>query len=91
MTQEKLACPICMEDTKAFTLKYGGKNSWFDCHRMFLDMDNTYRYSKYGFINNTIESEEASVRLTGQQIWDRIRRLPKIIEVGKSVRLPGYG
>ena len=42
MTQGKLACPICMEDTKAFTLKYGGKNSWFDCHRRFLDSDHPY-------------------------------------------------
>ena len=42
MKQGKLACPICMEDTKTFTLKYDRKNSWFDCHRRFLDMDQTY-------------------------------------------------
>ena len=35
MTQGKLACLICIEDTKAFTLKYGGKNYWFDYHRRF--------------------------------------------------------
>ena len=54
-----------MEDTKALTLKYGGKNSWFDCHRRFLDIDHTYRQSRYGFRNNTIESEEALVKLIG--------------------------
>ena len=72
MMQGKLACPICMEDTKAFTLKYGRKNSWFDHHRRFLDMDHSYKHSRYRFRKNTIESEEAPVRLTGQQIWDRV-------------------
>ena len=90
MTQGQLVCPVCMEDTKAFALKYSGKNSWFECHRRFLDMDHTYRCNRYGFRKNTIESEKAPVRLTGQQIWDRVRRLPKITEVGKSVRLFGY-
>ena len=68
MTRGKLTCLICMEDTKAFTLKYGGKNSWFDYHRRFLYMDHTYRRSRYEFRKNTIESEEAPIRLTDQQI-----------------------
>ena len=46
MMRGKLLCPICMEDTKAFTLKYGGKNSWFDCYRRFLNMDHSYRHSR---------------------------------------------
>ncbi|XP_052198317.1 uncharacterized protein LOC127805607 [Diospyros lotus] len=33
MTSGRLACPYCMENTKAFNLKYGGKTSYFDCHR----------------------------------------------------------
>ena len=54
-------------------------------------MDHTYRRSnRYGIRKNSIKSEKAPVRLTSQQIWDRVRRLPKIIEVGKSVRLPGF-
>ena len=57
-----------MDDTKAFTLKYGRKNFWFDYHRRFLDMDHTYRCNKYGFRKNTIESEEGPARLTNQQI-----------------------
>ena len=31
MTRGKLVCSIYMEDTKAFTLKYGRMNSWYDC------------------------------------------------------------
>jgi len=34
-TKGKLACPHCMEDTKAFTLRHGGKASWFDCRDSF--------------------------------------------------------
>jgi len=32
MTAGKLACPYCMENSKAFTLKHGQKTSFFDCH-----------------------------------------------------------
>ena len=52
-------------------------------------MDHTYRHSRYQFRKNTIESEDAL--LIGQQIWDRVKQLPKIIEVGKNIRLPSYG
>ena len=69
----ELACPICMEDTKVFTLKYDRKNSWFDYHIRFLDIDHTYRHNRYGFRKNTIESEEAPIRLTSSQIWNRVR------------------
>ena len=79
-----------MEDTKAFTLKYGRKNSRFDYYRRFLDMDHTYRCSRYGFRKNIIKSEEVPIRLIGQQIWDRVRRLLEIIEVRKFIRYPGY-
>ena len=53
-------------------------------------MDHTYRHNRYGFRKNTIESEKAPVKLTNQQIWDTIRRLPKITEVGKSIRLSRF-
>ena len=53
-------------------------------------MDHTYRHSRYGFRMNTIESEEAPVRLTGQQIQDRVKRHLNITEVEKSIRLLGY-
>ena len=53
-------------------------------------MDYTYRHSRYRFRKNTIESEEALIRLTSQQIWDRVRRLLNITEVGKFIRLLSY-
>ncbi|KAL4580636.1 hypothetical protein LXL04_016836 [Taraxacum kok-saghyz] len=31
-THGKLACPYCMDKLGSFTLKHGGKATWFDCH-----------------------------------------------------------
>lgn len=45
----KLVCPYCMQKTKDFKLKYGGKNYWFDCHRQFLPLDHEFRVNKYAF------------------------------------------
>ena len=45
-THGRLACPYCMEDTKAFQLANGGKTSWFDCHCGFLPSDNAFRKNK---------------------------------------------
>ncbi|XP_059295599.1 uncharacterized protein LOC132048937 [Lycium ferocissimum] len=54
MTAGKLACPCCMENTKSFTLKHGGKNSWFDCHRQFLPMDHEFRSMRNAFRKNKL-------------------------------------
>jgi len=40
---EKLACPYCMENNKAFTLTNGGKASFFYCHCRFLPPNHRYR------------------------------------------------
>ena len=68
MTQGKLACIICMEDTKAFTLKFGKKNSWFDHHKRFLKTDHPYRHNRYGFRKNAIENDELPIRPNNHQI-----------------------
>jgi len=57
MTAGKLACPYCMENSKAFTLKHGRKNTWFDCHRQFLPMDHEFRKMKNAFRKNKVESD----------------------------------
>ncbi|KAL1321193.1 hypothetical protein AAHE18_14G110700 [Arachis hypogaea] len=67
-TGGRLACPVCMEDTKAFWLNYGGKNSWFDCHRRYLPEGHPYRRNKVGFKKNVEEDEEPPIRLSGEQI-----------------------
>ncbi|WMV15129.1 hypothetical protein MTR67_008514 [Solanum verrucosum] len=90
MTAGKLACPYCMENSKAFTLKHGRKNTWFDCHRQFLPMDHEFRKMKNAFRKNKVESDPPPPLLTGHQIWERISQLPKVTEASPS-RLPGYG
>ncbi|XP_060186702.1 uncharacterized protein LOC132616120 [Lycium barbarum] len=83
MTAGKLACPCCMEKTKSCTLKHMGKNSWFDCHRQFLPMDHEFR-------KNKTEHDLPPPTLSGEQIWERVRDLPKVTETPPS-RLNGYG
>lgn len=53
----KLACPTCMEDTKEFTLKHGGKNTWFDFHCRFLPMNHEFRRNTSAFMNNKTDYE----------------------------------
>ncbi|KAH0724842.1 hypothetical protein KY284_000707 [Solanum tuberosum] len=89
MIAGKLACPYCMENSKAFTLKHDRKNTWFDCHRQFLPMDHEFRKMKNAFRKNKVESDPPPPLLTGHQIWERISQLPKVTEASPS-RLPGY-
>nr|XP_033516354.1 uncharacterized protein LOC117280718 isoform X2 [Nicotiana tomentosiformis] len=90
-TVEKLACPICMKDTKVFTLKHGGKNTWFDCHRRFLPMDHEFRRNTSAFMNNQTDFEEPPSPLSPEEIRNRVRFLPKVIESPMSNKIPGYG
>ena len=74
-----------MEDTKAFVLKYGKKNSWFDYYRRFLDMDHTYMCNRYRFRKNIIESEKALVRLTGQQVGIGLGNFQRLQKLGNPL------
>ena len=90
-TQGKLACSICMEYTRAFTLKFGKKNSWFDCHKKFLHNDYLQRRNRYGFRKNSIKEDEPLFRLNGHQILENVRHFLKIVKVGGFIRIPSYG
>ncbi|XP_004513291.1 uncharacterized protein [Cicer arietinum] len=87
-TQGKLACPHCMDDTKAFTLKYGGKNSWFDCHRRFLKANHSFKRS---FTKNRDEKDGQPYIYTGQEISEVVSNFPKVTEIGWKKKLNGYG
>ncbi|XP_038698945.1 uncharacterized protein LOC119996398 [Tripterygium wilfordii] len=90
MTQGKLACPCCMERSKAFTLKNGRKNSWFDCHKQFLPMKHPFRRNKDAFFKNRVEKSEPPPCLSGEEVLARVWNYPKITETG-PLSLPGYG
>lgn len=81
--------PDMLGCTKAFTLKYGGKNSWFDCHRRFLPPNHAFR-SRKGFTKNRVETDGPPYILTGEEISDLISDLPRVVESGVS-RLTRYG
>ena len=67
-THGKLACPECMSDSKAFTLQYGQKPCWFDCHRRFLPPDHEFRFQANSFRKDTIVLEGPPRHLTGEEV-----------------------
>ena len=92
-THGKLACPYCLDSTKSFVLKHGGKCCWFDCHRRFLPMDHSFRRQRDAFLKNKIEIEKADYeRLSGLHIRAMVQNLPDITQLPNSTRqLPGFG
>ncbi|KAK2445148.1 hypothetical protein QL285_016112 [Trifolium repens] len=90
-THGKMACPHCMEHTKAFTLKSGGKASWFDSHRRFLPENHEFRRSKNAFKKGEREADGPPPKLKPEEVWNKVCRLPKFTDFGKPVTIPGYG
>jgi len=89
-TKGKLACPHCMEDTKAFTLRHGAKASWFDCHRRFLPTNHPFRKSQRRFLKNKTEMDGSPYVMNGGQLWGFLNDFPKVTE-GPFDNLSGYG
>ncbi|KAL0305080.1 UNVERIFIED_CONTAM: hypothetical protein Scaly_2998100 [Sesamum calycinum] len=73
-----LACPYCMDMTKSFNLRYGRKASWFYCHRQFLPLDHPYRKQAYKFHKGRIENDQPPIRLSGEEVRQRVEGLPDI-------------
>ncbi|GKF12485.1 transposon, En/Spm-like protein, partial [Tanacetum coccineum] len=92
-THGKLSCPYCMENTKAFTLKHGGKPSFFDCHRQFLPHNHPYRKDKNNFFAERVEKDDPPPRLSGETLLSRLNEFPQIIFGKKSEaqKWVGYG
>ncbi|XP_052724112.1 uncharacterized protein LOC128193952 [Vigna angularis] len=89
-THGKLACPHCMEHSKAFRLYNGRKNSWFDSHRRFLPNDHAFRRNKNAFKKGEVDMEDVPPYLTGTEVWNRVNGYPKVTENG-APRIDGYG
>lgn len=85
-TSGKMACPCCMEQTKAFPLPNGRKQSWFDCHRKFLPNNHPFRRDKKSFRSNKgVELGATPTILNGQQLFERVRLFPKITEIATEL------
>jgi hypothetical protein len=67
-THGKLACPVCLGDTKSFQLRNGRKACWFDCHRHFLPADHPFRFEANAFRKDTVMHDEPPRHLTGEEI-----------------------
>ncbi|XP_019244468.1 PREDICTED: uncharacterized protein LOC109224337 [Nicotiana attenuata] len=80
MTAGKLACPYCMENGKAFTLRHGRKQTWFDCHRQFLPVDHEFKRMKKTLKKNTFEHDLTPPIYFGEEIWERVQNFTKVTE-----------
>ncbi|GKV04525.1 hypothetical protein SLEP1_g16678 [Rubroshorea leprosula] len=67
-THGKLACPYCMENSKAFWLENGWKTSFLDCHRQFLPSEHPFKRNKNDFIKGRTENGTMSERLSGDEM-----------------------
>jgi len=67
-THEKLACPYCIENNKAFTLTNGGKASFFYCYRRFLPPNHRYRKNRKDFFVGRVEKDVSPQRLSGEEL-----------------------
>jgi hypothetical protein len=82
------ACPICVDQTKPVRLKYSKKMSFIRTRRWTV-RNHPYRKQASAF-DNTIEKEEAPQPLSGEELYERVKFLPKASGKGnKSVPYNG--
>ncbi|XP_050232991.1 uncharacterized protein LOC126681493 [Mercurialis annua] len=83
-TSGRLACPQCMENTEAFTLKGSRKQSWFDCHRKFLPRGHLYRRNTTHFRKGKTVNKEFGPPKTGEELLAEVDSLGfmKAYEIG---------
>jgi hypothetical protein len=60
------------EETSCFCLKFGGKISYFDCHRCFLPLDHEFSLDSDTFKKGNIILEGLPRRLSGLEITDML-------------------
>jgi hypothetical protein len=78
-THEKLACPYCMENNKAFMLTNGGKASFFYCHRHFLPLNHRYKKNRNDFFVGRVEKDVAPPSLSGEELFDVVSEYGDIV------------
>ena len=71
----RFACPYCMEYLDSCILNMSGKQSWFDNHRKFLELDHPYRRNKSAFLKNKIVKVSAPPFRSSSEILSIIDHL----------------
>jgi hypothetical protein len=92
-TLEKLTCPYCIENNKAFTLRNGGNASFFYCHHRFLPHNHMYRKNIKDFFVGRVEKDVAPPRLSSEELHDVVSEYGDIVfglQSGKQ-KFPGFG
>jgi hypothetical protein len=64
-----------MKETSCFCLKFGGKISYFDCHRCFLPLHHEFRLDSDTFKKGNTVLEGPSRHLSGAEIVDMLDNL----------------
>lgn len=80
-----------MDNVEAFTLRYGGKSSWFDCNRQFLPMDHPFRKIEKRFTKNKINKKRPPYMFIDHDVWEVVRDFPKVTDNDWATKFPGYG
>ncbi|KAK9034319.1 hypothetical protein V6N11_050488 [Hibiscus sabdariffa] len=78
----RTACPYCMEESEAFTLQHGGKQSWFDNHRKFLPHNHHFRRNTIAFRKEWFDPRPG----VGTKINPKY---PSLVEVNEKKRYSG--
>jgi len=89
----KLACPYCMENNKAFTLRNEVKASFFYCHHRFLPPNHRYRKNIKDFFVGKVERMSPPPRLSSEELHDVVSEYGDIVfglQSGKQ-KFPGFG
>ncbi|RDY10872.1 hypothetical protein CR513_04545, partial [Mucuna pruriens] len=90
-TVGRLRCPICMERTKAFTLKHYHKVSYFDCHCQFLPLNCAYKRNKNSFKKRCVETSPPPPYVSSPDMWNRVAHLPFSYDLEEEEEILGYG
>jgi hypothetical protein len=64
-----------MKETSCFLLKFGGKISYFDCHKCFLPLDHKFRLDSDTIKKGNIVLEGPPRRLSGPEIANMLDNL----------------
>jgi hypothetical protein len=72
----RLTCPICGSDTDYFCLTAGGKISYFDCHRCWLQPKHyNFKMQNDSFRKDTVVKKGPLKRLSGPGIAESHNKL----------------
>jgi hypothetical protein len=76
-----------MEHTKSFQLQFGGKTSWFNCHRWFLPPNHPFRRDTRSFRKDRGPETSSPVPYpTDDQLWEKVSHFPKIMDSERQLR-----